>query len=187
MTSDSQWQYEMSHQRTIDAPPELAWRALQEVQVTDIPIARVLVGIRRLPARVTGRKKALAGGTTLFEMAEKSHFGLLTQDAPKLLELSRIARFWELVPTDGPVMVDRADFLAFDEPGWAKVLMHFDFIAEGTGTRVVAGTKVTTTDASARQKFSLYWAGIRPFAGLTRVAILSAIDKRAAALRAENR
>ncbi len=177
-----QWDVEMSHSRTIQAPPALVWRSLFEVRGTDLPVAGAFLQIRDFPGRLAGRVPAAPRSRTLFERAEDSAFGILSKDEDRLVEMARIARFWEPVPTNGPVVADRAEFDAFRGPGFAKTLISFELTPLGVGTRVVTTTRVATTDSTARRRFLVYWYLIGRFAGVLRTAMLAAMERRALAL-----
>jgi uncharacterized protein YndB with AHSA1/START domain len=178
MATDIHWHIHMRHAKSISAPPELVWQALFEVRLSDLVAVRALIFIRSLPARLMGRQFQASEGLTLFE-GVKSRFAIVTQEAPRLLEIGRIARFWQPVPKDGPVAKDYEDFAAFAEPGYAKALMSFEFQPEGEGTRMLTTTRVTATDAKSRRKFRAYWLVVRPGAGAIRRAMLNAAERRA--------
>ncbi|KUJ69303.1 hypothetical protein ACZ90_13280 [Streptomyces albus subsp. albus] len=181
MTSDKPWHFQMTHQRTIAAPPEVVWRALMEIRMADLPMVGALLGIRRLPARLAGREGTPAK-TTLYAMAMNSHFGVLDEDSPRTLRLAKIARFWQIVPKNGPIVSSEAEFDAFTEPGYAKVITSFEFVPTAGGTRVTTGTWVRANDERSRRKFTPYWMFIKPAASAIRVQILTAIQRRAVAL-----
>lgn len=177
----SDWQYDMRHHRSIPQPPDLAWQALQQTRLADVPFAGFLLAIRDLPARLTGRPR-MSDDVTLLGMADAEGFSIVTTEPPRLLEVASVGRYWQPTAPPGPEMADRDELLAFAEPGWAKVLMYFEFTPEGTGTRMTTGTRIATTDRAARRKFAAYWTVIRPFSGLIRIGMLSAIANRARAL-----
>ncbi|WP_457030391.1 hypothetical protein [Kitasatospora sp. P5_F3] len=178
------WHFHMKHDKVIAAPPELVWQAMFEVKLSDLLVVQALIFARGVPARLTGRQFKASEGLTLFE-GVKERFAIVTNDEPRKLEIGRIAQFWQPVPKDGPVAKDYEDFVAFNEPGYAKALMSFEFQPEGAGTRMITTTKVAATDEQARRKFAAYWLVIRLGAGAIRRAMLSAAERRALALAAK--
>ena len=47
----------------------------------------------------------------------------------------------------------REDFLAFDEPGYAKAGLNFCVLPDGNGSHITTETRVIGTDAEATRKF----------------------------------
>ena len=67
-----------------------------------------------------------------------------------------------------PPPLDRASFLAFAEPGWAKTVLGFT-LQETDGTTLVrTETRVLATDAAAHRQFMAYWAAVGWGSALTR-------------------
>jgi hypothetical protein len=46
-------------------------------------------------------------------------------------------------------------------------------------TRLTTETRVACADAASRRRFRLYWLVVRPFSGLIRTAMLSAVAREA--------
>lgn len=178
MADEIEWHFHMRHEKRIAAPPELVWQAMFEVRLSDLPVVQALLFARGLPARLTGRTFKASEGLTLFE-GVKTRFAIVTQREAELLEIGRIAQFWQPVPTNGPVAKDYADFVGFSEPGYAKALMSFEFQPDGPGTRMITTTRVAATDDASRRKFAAYWTLIRPGAAVIRRAMLAAAERRA--------
>jgi hypothetical protein len=183
MTSEITWHFRLKHQKTIAAPPSLVWQAMFEVRLSDLRSVRALLFARGVPARLFGRQFQASEGLTLFEGA-KSRFAVVTNEEPRLFEIGRIARFWQAIPQDGPLVQDYEEFAAFAEPGYAKALMSFEFLPEGAGTQMTTITRVAATDEQARRKFGAYWLVIKLGAGAIRRAMLAAAERRAIELAA---
>jgi hypothetical protein len=84
-----------------------------------------------------------------------------------------VGRPWRLRGSMRPV----ADFVAFEEPGWAKVAL--DMRAEDG--LLVTETRVRCTDAAARRRFRLYWLVAGLGSRLVRRSWLRAARRRAEA------
>ena len=74
-----------------------------------------------------------------------------------------------------------ADFVAFDEPGFAKMAIDLRALPEASGSRLETETRVFLTDAASRRRFAAYWLVVRPFSGLVRRSWLAAARRRAEA------
>ena len=98
-------------------------------------------------------------------------FEVLAEEPNRELVIGAIGQPWK--PRGGET--PRADFRAFAEPGYAKMVLNFRYDAGVLETE----TRVRLTDAASRRKFRLYWIVIRPFSGLIRRVWLRAIRRRA--------
>ncbi|MFB7620216.1 hypothetical protein [Kitasatospora sp. NPDC056181] len=176
---------EMRHSRIVPAPPELVWQALLGLRAADLPLVGLFVVIRDIPSRLAGRLAVEDASRTLVERAAHSGFGIVRREPGRAMEMARIARFWQPVPTNAAVPADRAEFEAFAEPGFAKALITFELTALDGRTAVETVTKVWATDDEAKRRFRLYWLLAGGPAGLLRSALLAAAERRAVALAAE--
>ena len=78
-----------------------------------------------------------------------------------------------------PSIGDARGFVAFREPGYAKVAMNFSVEPVGDLTRLATETRVLTTDAASLRKFGRYWRLIRPGSAAIRRGWLGAAKRRA--------
>jgi hypothetical protein len=148
--------YEFSerHRVTADASPECLDRALREVTFGELPLVRVLLGLRRI------RRPA-----DELVLAALKRRGEVVDDVPgEGVVLTLRGQFWRLRGGRGP------------EPDAFAVV---DFRA-GIGS-LTTETRVHVEDLIARRKFARYWRVIRPFSGLTRILLLRAAKRRAEA------
>jgi hypothetical protein len=170
------------HQRWLRASPRRALQAAHEVRPEEIHFLLLLSALRSLrPGRLFGQERAAARERSLLEVALAGGFLVLADDPDRELLLGTVGRFWTLRPSRAPRVTTPDEFLAFDEPGYAKATLNFHAQAEGGGCRLVTETRITATDAAARRKFGLYWRLIRPGSGLIRRTWLAAIQRRAEA------
>jgi hypothetical protein len=165
------------HSLSIAASPERVDRAVREVTLAEIPVARALFALRSL-----GRGSANASGPLIESMLRQ---GVLLEDVPGVgLVLGLTGQFWRFRGSsiaDRPRTVD--EFVAFDRPDVAKAVMDLRVHADGEArTRLTTETRVHVPDAAARRKFSRYWRVVRPFSGLTRILLIRAAQRRAEAL-----
>ena len=71
------------------------------------------------------------------------------------------------------------DFVTFAEPGWAKIAIELQAVADGEGARLETETRIYLTDRGARRRFAAYWLVVRPFSGIVRIGWLRAAKRRA--------
>jgi hypothetical protein len=142
------------HEVEVDAPPELADRALRELTFGEIPIVRGLLFARGLGLR-------RADDSVLATMVPRV---TVLEDVPgEGVVLSLTGRFWRLRGT-GP-----------EAPATAVV----DFrVCSGALT---TETRVHVPDPASRRRFARYWRLVRPLSGLIRTQVLRAAKRRAEA------
>ena len=145
------------HSMRVDASAERALAAALAVTPREAPLLRVLFALRglRAPAETPIWQAMAAEGFAPFDGTT----------------LAAVGRPWRVL--SGPQR--RADFDAFDEPGWAKLAMDFST----AGGRLVTETRVRLTDDAARRSFRRYWLVVRPFSALVRRSWLAAAKRRA--------
>jgi len=151
------------HSIRVSATPERALAAAREVRVEDMSGVRLLFKLRGLRAASQGP----AWGALLAQ-----GFQTLGEDT-----LVLVGKPW----TAGGNLRRVDDFVAFGEPGYAKMAMDMRAVPDGDGALLETETRIYLTDASARRRFRAYWLVIRPFSGLVRRSWLQAAKRRAEA------
>jgi hypothetical protein len=146
------YEFAARHSVRVEADPARAERAVREVTFREVPVVRALILLRGLGA---GRA-----------------------DEPVLDAMRRRATVLEDVPGEGIVLSLHGRFWRLSgggsEPRAAAV---FDFrVSDGALT---TETRVHVPDLRSRRRFSRYWRVVRPFSGLTRIALLRAAKRRA--------
>jgi hypothetical protein len=162
------------HAILIAASPPVVWAALHRVDLLASPVIRTLLLLRSAPSILLGRRRAPSEPLTLARIVQGG-FVPLGERAPRELVLGAVGQFWR--PTAPRARVDAVDFVAFAEPGYAKVAWDFRLADEARGTRLTTETRIVCTDAASRRRFRLYWRVIRPFSGLLRLALLRAVAR----------
>ncbi len=72
--------------------------------------------------------------------------------------MGTIGRFWRPSADESLATIRTPqDFVAFDEPGFAKAALSFTVAPEGSGARIVTKTRVAGTSAEATRLFRRYW------------------------------
>jgi len=164
------------HSLSIAASPERVDRAVREVSLAEIPVARALFALRSV-----GRGSANAHGSLIESMLRQ---GVLLEDVPEEgLVLGLTGQFWRLrgAPIDNRPQTAE-EFAAYDRPDVAKAVMDVRIQTHGGAQSLLTTeTRVHVPDAAARRKFRRYWRVVRPFSGLTRILLLRATRRRAEA------
>jgi hypothetical protein len=158
------------HSRKTAAPPPALWDAVYGLRADELTAMRILMGIRTLGRRAGNADQAVLEGF------KRMGFREVAQEPEQELVVVGIGQFWK--PSGGLRKVtSKEQFLAFEEPGYAKVAFNFRIQNGELSTE----TRIAGTDARARRRFGLYWLLIRPGSGLIRREWLRAIDRRALA------
>ena len=155
------WHHAARYTIHVEASPERALEAARHVSAAEMPSARLLMRLR-------GLRPSRPGPLTDAMVADG--FVRVGEDA-----LVLVGRPWSL--RGSLRRVD--DFVAFDEPGYAKIAFDFTAARDGNGTRLATETRVLLTDVAARRRFAAYWLVVRPFSGLVRRSWLAAAKRRA--------
>lgn len=149
------------HAIRVAASPERALAAAREARLDDVPLVRLLFRLRGLRASPRG---------PVWEALLAEGFQPLGDDTVVL-----VGKPWS--PRGNLRRVD--DFVAFAEPGYAKMALDLRAVPDGDGARLETETRIYLTDAHARRRFGAYWLVVRPFSGLVRRSWLKAAKRRA--------
>lgn len=173
------------HTRTVDLPIEKVWPAALSVTGSEVRTLAPLFALRGIPGMLRGKRPPQpVGDQPLLDLFVEEGFIVLRRDSEPVdgrasLIFGAIGKFWS--PTGNhPKLCDSLDdFIAFDEPGFAKTVARVDAITNGDGTRLETETIIAGTDRASDAKFAPYWAIIRGPSGLIRRSWLAGIDRRA--------
>ena len=166
------------HDTYIEAPPSLVYDQLLATTGREIHLLRPLMGLRGLPARLLGRKSSKIDDGPVLALLKQTGFTELDATPNREIVLGTIGRFWKLTDNQPIQLRDRSEYLAFEEPGYAKAVMNFLVRSEGSGCRLVTETRISGTDARATRRFRPYWWIIRLGSGAIRRSWLAAIRRR---------
>jgi hypothetical protein len=156
------------HAREIKAPPPAVWQALLAVRLDQLRIARPLVTLRGLGNAPRAKGPLLEHGpVTIYARTE-----------PAFVVGGFVGRPWQRAAPRRPIR-SLAEFGAFTEPGWAKVLTDFSITPTDAGAVLRTETRILCTDSASRRRFTLYWAAVRAGSSLVRRDLLATIDRLA--------
>jgi hypothetical protein len=159
------------HSLWVAAGPAAAYDAVLTVSTGDVRLFGPLMWLRTV-----GRSaRMFDSSSSLLAAVLRRGFLQLAERPGEEIVIGAIGRFWSLFG-NRPQAVD--DFLAFDEPGYAKATLNFHVLPEGNGSRITTETRVIGTDAEATRKFRRYWFLIRLGSGAIRRSWLKAIRRR---------
>lgn len=169
------------HTIRLPVPPDQVWAALHAITYRDLPLMRLLMGVRALPGRLGRGGIGPPLDEPLLALFGRMGFITVAEKPGAALAMGTVAQFWRLSPAPARTLRDGADLLSFNSPGYAKAVMSFEIAPDGGGSRLLTETRVQATDAAARRLFRRYWLVIRPGSGLIRRSILRAVRRRCVA------
>jgi hypothetical protein len=171
--------------RIVEGDPESVYRAVAGVDMVEIPIAypavRALFAARgaaeRLVRALLGRPTPTeepAGPMRLGDMPEIGEWVKLADEPPRELAVGVIGRFWA-----GETVwrtIDAHEFVAFDQPGFAKIACSVSLRPYGTARTLVSyEARTQALDADSRAHFLRYWRVVRPGVAIVMRAFLHAV------------
>lgn len=175
------YEFDEHHDLIVQAPLATVRQALGEIDLARIPLVRLLMTLRTLPAFLVSPRRTLAThrkrASPRLGLTALGSFTLLA-DEPCEVVLGLTGRFWKL---RGEILVgDAATFRAAPPAGTARAVMNFLLESESAErTRVSTDTRIHCADAATRRTFGWYWRLIRPGSGLIRIAMLRAVRRAA--------
>ncbi len=169
------------HSQVILATPQAVFTAIKQVTPAEMPLVGTLLAIRALPARLTGKQtRTVDSSRTILEQALSGGFLLLGEEPGREIVIGTIGQFWVLRGGDSPSIGDPEAFLSFDRPGYAKAVLNFLAVGEGSGhVGLSTETRISALDPGSRRQFARYWRLIYPGSALIRRIWLRAIKRRA--------
>lgn len=137
------------------------------------PLSNAFMVLRELPGKIfsgarTSREQQPAFGLHTFTPLDRQ---------PDSLTYGLTGRFWR--PDMGIIPLrDVQKFFAFNEPGVARLVLHFQLLPEGDAWRLQTETFIHCPDNATRLKLLPYWLLIRSASGIIRRRTLSAIQRQ---------
>jgi hypothetical protein len=154
--------YAAAVEARLAAPADEAFAAALAVTLGEMRLSSALMMVRSLPRIVTRRQLPRWGSERPFLEALVREPGFLTlvEPADGFAAFGYLGRPWK--PAAEPGSVDGAEgFVAFEEPGWAKVVMDLSVRQDKNGSVLRTKTRIHLTDESARRAFARYWGIVK--------------------------
>lgn len=157
-----EYEFDEVHSIHVLAPPERTLEAVKLATLGEMPLVRLLFGVRSLPAFLA-RKRGLPTARTepLYEQMLAFGFVHLAEEPDREVVCGGIGQMSKLRGGATPTVRNARGFVAFEEPGYAKVAINLSLEPADGGTRLGTETRVLTTDPASRRRFARYWQVIR--------------------------
>ena len=168
------------HAVRLSVAPERALEAARRATPGEMPLVRLLFGVRSLPARFAGERGLPTAKTeSLYGQMLTVGFVQLVEEPGRETVVGAIGQMWKVRGGLVPAVRDAREFVAFEEPGYAKVAMNFSVERRDRFAELRTETRVLTTDPSSRRGFARYWRVVRPGSAAIRRSWLGAAKRRA--------
>lgn len=169
-------QFGEHHEIVVHASPAAVERALRAVSLAELPLARALWALRRLPATLRRQSPEGRSSSPFLEEIPRQG-GVILVDRPGRIVAGLGGQFWRL---GGGIHRFRSpdEFSAWGAPESCKATLEFAW-TDTTPVRLETTTLVHVPDDAARRSFSRYWRVVRPASGLIRILVLRAVKRRA--------
>jgi hypothetical protein len=143
-------------ERVVLAPPEVVFRALREVTLAEMPLARRLGNLRYLPGRLLDRTLPADDARPFFEVA-----GLkpLLEVPNREAVFVTIGRLHDLTDQQFVPVSDLAAFQRFSNPDYQKlaISIRLERSFPPGANRLIVEHRTLPLGPSGRWKFALYW------------------------------
>jgi len=177
------YEFNEFHAVTVQASPDRVYAAIHEMRAGELsPLVNLMLSIRHLPGRLLRKAgPRLVDDKPFLQQLFDSDFIPLGETADREVVFGLIGQFWKLTGGDSPPITSPEQYLACDDPHYAKVatnlLINAD-MAPGI-MRLSTETRIHVFDPKTRRKFSFYWRLISMGSGFIRVLWLKAVKRRA--------
>jgi hypothetical protein len=170
------WQFRERHTISIAAPPARVFEAIRNVRANEISLFNALTWIRRGGRRLPESILNAGDSTPLVDVATRSGFIYLADDAPRELVIGTVV----VAPPGKRGMLSPQTFKTQLAPGFAVAAMNFVVTPDGPNASLVSTeTRVFANTPAARRRFARYWRVIYPGSALIRRMWLRAVERRA--------
>ena len=169
------YEVRVEHRVSVSVPADVAMQAVRNANVEASPLVRLLFNARAV--FMGARPRAAANPLAFVAQMQALGWAMLADDDRRII-LGTVTKPWEAEVVFR--RVEPAEFAAFDEPGYAKIVVALDVEEREPARSIVrTETRVVTTDSQAREKFRAYWATILPGVLLVLLVLLSLVKRDA--------
>ena len=162
------WEVGEHHEIRVGAPAGTAFAAARMMDIEQSWVVRAIFWLRqvimRAPRAPDDKRRPF------IERAKALGWAVLVDIPGRRTVLAAVTRPWQRAVTFIPL--SGVDFLAFNQPGYAKIIWSIEVHPDGEGKSVASTeTRVQVTDPRSRRRFRLYWALLSP--GILAIRYLS--------------
>jgi hypothetical protein len=169
----------------IHASASLVYQALLDTEFGRLPVVRLLMFLRAIPALFTSPRATVArmrhageGPSLRLKSVLRDDFVLLAEQPGSEIVLGLTGRFW--APSGGLIPTDPTTFHSPPPGGMARAAWNFEVTALTPGeSRLATETRVRCGDPATAREFRRYWRLVAPGSGLIRWAILRRVRRAA--------
>jgi hypothetical protein len=178
-----EYQFHEVHSTEVRAPGAKVFEAVRSVSPDELPLFRLLMGVRGLPGALWRRPSPWRSAqSSLLDRALAAGFAVLGEDDDREVVLGLVAQPWRVFGARvAPTPPSLEAFADLRTPGYAKVATNFLLDAEPSGDgakRLRTETRVWLPDLPTTIRFGAYWTLIRPGSGVIRREWLERIKAR---------
>jgi hypothetical protein len=175
------------HARVLRAPPEQSFNTVVDFDLFQLRAFRVLIGARGLPIRLADALRHRTGqagessSPPTFRLRDLPAMGWMRLGERPGAELvfGQVGKPWKPGGGSPTEPVTRAEFAAFDQPGFAKLVESTRVDPYGErASIVITETRVKCTDPDSRRRFRRYWLVVGPCSHLLRRTALGVWARR---------
>jgi hypothetical protein len=164
------------HHIKIHAPADVVMAAAKGLELTTSPMIRAIFKARELA--LGGAPDTRPHPTTLFDQMLSIGWVVLSEQAGREIVFGAVTQPWVAAPTFRSIPEDQ--FRDFREPGFVKIVWTLRAEPVDEERSIFhTETRVSTTDAGARERFRKYWSFVAPGVKLIRVAMLQPLRRAA--------
>lgn len=166
------------------APPEKVFEAAVTIDLYRLPVPRLLIAARGLPARIADIRHHVddvAPEPATFRVRDLPARGwvLLGERAGRELVLGTVTKPWRALGGEPAEPVTAERFTEFSDPGFAKLAESTRVTPYGAhGCILTLETRVVSTDEDSRRRFRRYWTATGPFIRVIRPTVMRAIARQ---------
>jgi hypothetical protein len=163
------------HSTAVPDDPDRTYAALRAIDLNRSRWIRLLFTIRSLPSRRRGSRPIPPPARPFIESATAQGWVVFEERPDRELVAGSITQPWK--PAVEFRGLPAQEFVAFAEPGFAKIAWSFAVEPATRGSLVTLETRVLTTDPLSRRRFRLYWLVFSPGIKLVRILILGLLRR----------
>jgi hypothetical protein len=166
------------HETRVAADAEVAFAAFRALDLERSPIVRLLFTIRNLPSRILGHEPArgrTSSSRSFLTAALDMGWMILEETPGQELVVGAVTQPW------AATVIFRglppAQFTAFAEPGFTKIVWNIATRTCASGAIVSTETRVLATDPASKRRFRRYWFAVNPGVRLIRRVALAQVRR----------